>query len=345
MDVAAAQQQRTQALAEANAARALRYWAAVSPGAVLSDWSRIAPALFVLVATAQREAARAADPYLERVADAQDAVTITESPVDPTGFSGVSASGRPLAAALITAPFQVLRSIGAGSSPEDALDVGAVALRSVVATEVADSFRVATQLSMYMRSPDTPPEGVFKAPRGKLMVRDDDGLTKPYFRPRSYVRMVQPGACSRCIILAGTRYRRQVAFDRHPLCHCTHIPVDENVEDVPPTDPKAYFDALTPAEQDKAFTKAGAEAIRLGADMSQVVNARRGMYTTQGGLLATRAGTTRRGLYGASQTEFTGRGRNRRAAAPRLMPEEIIRLSGGDREKAVRLLRQYKFIF
>lgn len=341
LDVGAAQQRWSQTLAEANAERAARYWAGMSAGNIMAGWARIAPALFVLLANAQREAARAADPYLERVARAQDAVTFTESPVNADGFVGVASDGRRLDGALMTAPAQTLRSIGAGTSPEEALKIGAVALQMVVASEVADAFRVATQVSMYMRSPDELPDNVFKAPKGKLMVRGDDGLVKPYFRPKSYVRMIQPGACSRCIILAGKRYGRATPFLRHPKCHCTHIPVDENVEDVPATDPKEYFDALSRAEQDKAFTKAGAEAIRLGADMNQIVNARQGMYSTRGGLKATRAGTTRRGLFGSSQTEFKGK----RTVAPRLMPEEIFRISGGDRETALRLLRQYKFIF
>ena len=43
----------------------------------------------------------------------------------------------------------------------------------------------------------------------------------------------------------------------------------------------AYCEALSPAEQGRVFTTAGAEAVRLGADISQVVNARRGMSTAQ----------------------------------------------------------------
>lgn len=135
------------------------------------------------------------------------------------------------------------------------------------------------------------------------------------------------------------------AFDRHPRCKCTHIPSAENLPDVPETDPKEYFDGMSRDEQDRVFTKPGAEAIRLGADMNQIVNARRGMYSTRGGLKATRAGATRRGIYGSSQTAFTkDGGRYMVARAPRLMPEEIIRLSGGDRATAERLLKQYKFI-
>lgn len=42
------------------------------------------------------------------------------------------------------------------------------------------------------------------------------------------------------------------------------------------TGPGDYFESLDRAEQDKIFTKAGAQAIRDRADINQVVNARRG---------------------------------------------------------------------
>jgi hypothetical protein len=109
-------------------------------------------------------------------------------------------------------------------------------------------------------------------------------------------------------------------------CDCIHVPAAEDSADDIRTDPRGYFDSLNRAEQDKAFTVAGAEAIRAGADIGQVVNARRGMQTaTIGGrdVLVT--------------TEAAGR-------RPRLMPEAIISASGGDREQALRLLRLHGYI-
>lgn len=84
---------------------------------------------------------------------------------------------------------------------------------------------------------------------------------------------------------------------------------------------------MSPAEQDKAFGKAGAQAIRDGADIGQVVNARRGMYSA-GGVDYTRESTTKRGVA-EGQT--------------RLMPESIYRLASS-RDEAIRLLRQYRYI-
>lgn len=151
-----------------------------------------------------------------------------------------------------------------------------------------------------------------------------------------YQRALSLPSCSRCVVLAGRLYRVEQAFQRHPQCDCRHLPVGEAGE-VEETDPLEYFASLSEAEQDRIFTKAGAEAIRTGADMNQVVNARRGMYTSRTGSRQwkfTREGTTRRGRYGRDQ-----RGSGRR----RLMPEEIQRLSSG-KDDYLRMLRTYGYI-
>lgn len=155
-----------------------------------------------------------------------------------------------------------------------------------------------------------------------------------------YVRMLNPPSCSRCVILAGRVYRYSQGFERHPLCDCIHIPSAESRFDDYRVNPSDYFDSLTPEEQDKAFGKAGAEAIRLGSDISQVVNARRGMQKAQ--VFGREAFTTLEGT--------TKRGQFRRNAGPssrrpvRLMPETILALAGDDKAEQLRLLRLYAFI-
>lgn len=89
------------------------------------------------------------------------------------------------------------------------------------------------------------------------------------------------------------------------------------------SDPRAYFATLDEAEQNRIFTNAGAEAIRDGADIGRVVNARRGM-TAAGGTTTT--------------TELAGRGR------VRPMPERIYLEAGGNRDEAVRLLRRFGYL-
>ena len=144
----------------------------------------------------------------------------------------------------------------------------------------------------------------------------------------TYVRMVNLPACSRCILLAGRSYRMETAFRRHPKCDCRHIPTVENLAGDVTTDPTAAFRTLTTEQQDRIFTKAGAQALRDGADMSRVVNARSGMSSAQVGgrrLRTTTAGPRRRGMV-------------------RLMPESIYDLAGGDRKEALRLLQVHGYI-
>jgi hypothetical protein len=332
--VASAYQRMQAALAGRTAVQILEMWRNIPMSRLSHDWSIVAPVAAMLLLRSQYVSAANAEPYLEDVALAFGAVSLTSAPVRPDAFAGVAADGRTLEGLLLTGPVTAKRVIAAGGTLAEARQAGSAALRAAVETQVVEAASSAMHVSMFVRDAPPPPTAeVVKGPGGRTFIRDSQGGTKPYFRPKHYVRMVQPGACARCIVLAGKRYGRRVAFLRHPLCHCTHIPVDENIDDYPATDPKAYFDSLTPEERKKTFGKAGAESIELGADMSQIVNARRGMYVTKGGLQATRIGTTKRGAFGQASPRTA-----------RLMPEEIFRLSNGNREEALRLLRQYRYI-
>lgn len=187
-----------------------------------------------------------------------------------------------------------------------------------------------------------------------------------------YVRMLNPPSCSRCAVLAGKFYRWNTGFERHPGCDCRHIPSVEALAGDLTTDPQAYFESLPTASevaerypnlsvkmrreagiysQEDVFTKAGAQAIRDGADVTRVVNARRGMSTAARGtsgrrMLAaeevggrpvyiTRESTTRRGAASRRRT-----GRNMSA---RLMPESIYEVAD-NREDALRMLRLHGYI-
>lgn len=164
-----------------------------------------------------------------------------------------------------------------------------------------------------------------------------------------YVRMLNPPSCSRCAILAGKFYKWNQGFQRHPRCDCRHIPSSESLAGDLTVNPDAYFRSLTTAEQDRYFTKAGAQAIRDGADISQVVNARRGMTTAQFGsrrAIVTTEGTTSRGVAGRNFGDLRKvKGeRYRRSSRPRVMPETIYEVAT-DRADAIRLLRLNGFIF
>jgi hypothetical protein len=139
-----------------------------------------------------------------------------------------------------------------------------------------------------------------------------------------------------------------------------------------PATPQDYFDSLGAAEQDRVFTKAGAEAIRAGADPIAVVNGRRGANRkrmdgtrTYGpsriqrsvigrdadgnpilGYVTTE-GTTRRGSYGRRQESLGSAarktGRYAQITRPRLMPESIIDLTD-DVETRRMLLRDAGYL-
>jgi hypothetical protein len=115
----------------------------------------------------------------------------------------------------------------------------------------------------------------------------------------------------------------------------------------PTMDPDQYFRGLSRAEQDRVFTAAGARAIRDGADIGQVVNARRGLYTVGGRpggprLLATREGMTKRGLARQRLKRLEAQGRA--PARHRLTPDAIYQLAS-DRDDAIRLLYRYGYLY
>lgn len=128
-----------------------------------------------------------------------------------------------------------------------------------------------------------------------------------------YTRILRGISCARCAVLAGRKYRVS-AFRRHPRCDCFMAPAVGDADGWT-TDPMDYFRGLSGATQDAVFTTAGARAIREGADISQVVNAYDGV-TTVLGFRTTTSGVTSRGLAG-----------QRLAGSPRLLPDEIFRLS------------------
>jgi hypothetical protein len=77
------------------------------------------------------------------------------------------------------------------------------------------------------------------------------------------------------------------------------------------------------------FGKAGAEAIRAGADITQVVNARQGMQTAT--------------VFGRSAL-VTTTARRRSSARVRLMPEQILLEAKGSRDEAIRLLKLHGYL-
>lgn len=331
-----AHQEERAAQAATTAAAVRAVWGGVDPEDLEGSWLARAVLAAELIRAGQLAAASTAEPWLRQTVGEGAATVDPEAAVAATGDLGV-----PLVYPLLIA----LNRIRRGFSTALSILSGAAFLEMVTRTLIADAGRIADMAGMIARP-----------------------------RVVSYVRVVHLPACARCVILAGREYSFSEGFLRHPRCDCTVAPRRPGDTWELPS-PQQLFEQMDPAQQRKAFGASGMDAIAEGADIAQVVNARRGMTTTKAygrTVQATREGITRRGLAGARLitgdptartaprtggrtqvvSEFTRRTRTGReqlvrlrgAKAPRLMPEEIYRQADGDRDHAIRLLKRNGYI-
>jgi hypothetical protein len=300
-EIARVHQQRQRGIILSLIAAILGLWRRLDEDRLTESWQAgVGPSIVQTVARAQLEAAATAPAYLRDLAEAQNLV-MPDLEVAPEAFSGVASDGRPLESLMYQPIIAFKRLLAEGVDPNEAMRRATAGITMLAATQAADASRGAVEVGM--------------------------AANKQWV---SYMRVVNLPACSRCIILAGRTYSYSTGFQRHPNCDCGMMPVREG--DEVPASPEALFEQMSSEEQDRRFGKAGAEAVRLGADMSQVVNARRGMQTA-GGRLITTEGTTRRGIAGG-----------RLRGAVRLMPETIIAEADGDRDAAISALRENGFL-
>lgn len=249
----------------------------------------------------------------------------------PAAFAGVSSAGFPISEPIVAtidrfvpAP---LEPLPANWWPEAEAFLASV--EQLIASEVADAGRTASQVEF---------------------------VTRPDWT--NYVRMLNPPSCARCAILAGRIYRDLDHFDRHPLCDCVMVPV-ENWQAAHDAGLVSSFDDLFEKGQvgshrtDKdtgertfqpGLSQADARAIADGADPVEVVNATRG--TSAPGI--TNALTT--DLFG-HRVKATTYGTTKRAAWRKANPSRLVRLRpeavyrfAKDREDAIRLLRLYGYL-
>ncbi|MDZ4322336.1 MAG: hypothetical protein U1A07_26515 [Phenylobacterium sp.] len=297
--------QRLQVLAQIRARRA---WSAVQVGLLSQSWEVILrnSGLVDAVSTLQVEAATAGASYGALALASQGDYVAPDSFVNASAFGGYSADGRSLSGAMYSAVPYTKNLIAGGMSPTVAKVKGGAFLELKVKTEIADAGRGAASVDIATRT------------------------------AVGYVRMLNPPSCSRCSVMAGRFYRWNAGFLRHPGCDCIHVPskgADAARAEGLIHDPYEYFNGLSAADQDRLYTKAGAQAIRDGGDLFQVVNSRRGMKP--GGLMTTE-GTSKRGNFRQSAGDST-RGR-------RLTPEAIYKLNGDNRAAALKDLEKYGYI-
>ncbi|MEU3255853.1 hypothetical protein [Streptomyces sp. NPDC006997] len=334
---------RQQAVARRAADRVRQVWRQIDREDISRSWQDVAPHLVAAVTEAQLAAAALADPYVDAVVAAEGADPAAAGRVRPRALSGIASDGRPLLSLLYQPVIDWKVRIAAGQAPTDAFHGSLASALRITRTQVADAGRGAAQVAM----------------AGRRTIQ-------------GYVRVVQPPACGRCVILAGKEFGWNKGFQRHPRCDCIHLPTTliarhqgrVGADRFTPTTrpgggasgfitPRAYFNSLSRAEQDRVFGAAGARAIREGGDMEQIVNARRGMRTmTVSGrrVRTTSEGTTRRGyFYRLERRRAIDRGlvpssgAGFRLRTARLMPEEIFRLAAS-RDEALSMLRRFGYL-
>lgn len=307
-----------------------RLWRRVSTDFDAS-YARIEPQLLAVLFTAQERVADGALAYVPAVLDEVDG-RVPDPLYESAGarFVGVAGDGLPVSSMAYGAVINAKLGVAAGLEPEVALSRAGQHLNLAAGTMLSDTGRAAEKVS----------GGAHRVKR--------------------WTRMLNPPSCGRCVILAGRTTSQQTAFLRHPGCDCRNVPSTENTGDDATTDPKAYLEGLSEAEQDRVLgSKANGKAFRDGADLNQLINAYRRKGAVRAGQINgrdvkfTREGTTRRGHaywsmseagYIREQGVFRDGTKYKRLKSPRLMPETIYSIAK-DPADAQRLLKLYGWVF
>jgi hypothetical protein len=295
-----------------------------------ASYARVEPSLLRVLYTAQEAVADGALAYVPAVL-VEVGGDVGDPLFESTGsrFVGVAGDGLPVSSMAYGAVIQAKQAVAAGFSPSAALARGGKFLSLASGTMLSDTGRAAEKVS----------GGAHKV--------------------KLWTRMLNPPSCVRCVILAGKTFRQQEAFDRHPGCDCRNVPSTEDTGDDVTTDPKAYLESLSEAEQDRILgSKANGRAFRDGADMNQLVNAYRKAGAVRPAQIHgvnikyTREGTTRRGhaywqmsqaQYVKDQGVFRNGSKYYKLKSPRLMPETIYSIAK-DQDDAKRLLKLYGWV-
>lgn len=333
-EIALAHQLDRLSLANKLTEKLARQWRKVDYGNIAATVAAVSAPMMQLTVSAQEAAARQSAVFQAAVDDYYGIQSSAQ--IHPEAFAGMNGAGLGLDSAALYSSQIMFDEIAKGAGPAAVLGAGLNFVSTTSRTALLDMGRQADRVQMFART-----------------------------EYKNWVRQIGPGACSRCIQLAGIA-SFQKAFLRHPNCHCIAVPAAESFDGAIETSPRAYFDQLSRADQDKRFTKSGAAAIRDGdADISRVVNARRGALGIKyGPRIIPEAGkrTIRPRNIGNQQypiwvyetVELTGK-RARRTykygsldrrlpQGTRLMPETIVKLARGDRARLIELLGHYGYL-
>jgi hypothetical protein len=294
-------------LSAASAVLAGQAWDRVPVGRLdLFNAGRLAVGITALQVLAVRQS----DAYVDAALAEQGIDSTPAAEVSVKAIAGVAGDGRDLTSLLDLPRIEAKTAIGGGLAADLAWDRARESLRLMAVTAVQDAGRAGDSVAMVAR----PQVG-------------------------GYVRMLNPPSCPNCAVLAGKFYKWNTGFARHPRCDCRHVPSNEDVAGDLRTDPLAAIRSGQVRGLSKADTRA---ILEDGADVGQVINAHRGMYTADAygqRVKATQEGVTRRGVAGRRMAEQGGR----YTKTPRLRPEAIYRVAA-DREDAIRLLKRFGYL-
>lgn len=283
-------------------AQAARAWRSLRPNALQQSFvDSVLPSLLPSLRQAQAAAANMGATAMSRaLADAGN--DPAAHVVVPEGFAGHASDGGSLVSLLAVPLVETYVDLGAGIPADEALDRSFGSLNRILVTQIHDAARSAEQTQL---------------------VADK---TVTY-----WIRITEPSACDRCIILSGKRYKWSTGFERHDRCRCSMAP-ETVVDESKIQSPREIFDAMNHEERVRAFGVANTRAIEDGADLYRVVNAtgsRSGMSTT----ITDSSGRKLRATYVMA-----------RKGHPRLTPESIYKLAGDDRAKAIQLLTRNGYL-
>ncbi|TWP47425.1 hypothetical protein FKR81_32450 [Lentzea tibetensis] len=293
-------------------------WQQLGNGDLFAVWTgEVRPQVVATIDQAQAETAALAPLYVAAVLATAGSISAPVAALVTVAFAGVAANGLPLGLVVDFAFRRYQQALAAGMPPSEARAIGLARLLTYVSTETADAGRLAHAAA---------------------------ALAEPEIA--GYERIVALPACGRCILLAGRLYLYSTGFLRHPRCDCQIKPVTWKQwrDDRPRNHPRALFDAMTPAQQNKAFGVGDAEAIRAGADISRVVNARRNAVYVAGSHEYTREATTVRGI--GHQLGELGKQPGRRyqsARTPRPTAAQLVN-TARDRDELITQLRRFGYL-
>lgn len=146
----------------------------------------VGPRIVRAITAGQLSSAAAADDYVDGIVDAEGADSDRVGRIRPESFAGVAADGRSLDTLMLLSVITTKQGIAGGLSTDDAMMRGLNQALRLSSSEVTQAGRSAVGSSMV----------------GQRTIQ-------------GYVRVVNPPACSRCIILAGREYGWNRGFQRH----------------------------------------------------------------------------------------------------------------------------------